>query len=281
MLSLTSAAAQAAAGFGPALGSSGALEVRLATTEAEVRAAQALRYQVFYEEMHAQPTAEMRAERRDFDAFDEICDHLLVLDTDAAGPDGRPLVVGCYRLLRGDVAAANGGFYSAAEYDIAPMLARAAAKGERLLELGRSCVHKDYRSSASMQMLWRGLMPYLLHHKIDIMFGCASLPGTDPETLKLELAFLHHFYGMPEGERVRALPQHYVSMNTMPKEAIDETRATHELAPLIKGYVRAGALIGDGAVIDRQFGTVDVLIYFPVSRIEPRWKAFFAKRRGG
>ncbi len=272
MVQTSTIARSASVDLPPVLARMGALEARLATGPAEIEAAQRLRYDVFYREMSATPSPEMAATGRDFDAYDPVCDHLLVFDHDRGGE-----VVACYRLLRKSVADLHGGFYTAGEYDIGPMLA-AAAPDAKYLELGRSCVAKAYRNNQTMQFLWRGLLVYLLGNGIELMFGCASLPGTDPESLKLELAYLHHFHAMPEAARVRARPELYVAMDLMPKSAIDEAEALKRLPPLIKGYIRTGAYIGDGAVIDRQFGTTDVFIYFPTSRIDKRWLAFFTKR---
>ena len=252
------------------------LEVRLALTPDEIHAAQRLRYDVFYEEMEAKPSPEVAAEKRDFDRFDPICDHLLVFDKTG----GKDSVVACYRLLRGEVAARHFGFYTADEYDIAPLLAR-QAQGERMLELGRSCVARAYRSAAAMSLLWRGLIPYLEQHRIDVMFGCASLPGTDPGQLSLPLAYLHHFHAMPEAERISAVAGRRVSMDLMPKAMINEKEAMRTLPPLVKGYIRTGALIGDGAVVDHEFGTTDVFIYFPVAKIDRRWLAFLIKKGAG
>jgi len=259
----------------PVLAVSGALEVRLAETEHEVEAAQRLRYSVFYEEMSAIPSPAMREARRDFDKFDEYCDHMLVVDRERLDDDGQPMVVGTYRLMRDVDAARAGGFYTAGEYDIAPMLARVKT-GTRLLELGRSCVLDTYRSRpAALQLLWKGVMVYVGRFSIDLMFGCASLQGTDPDALALPLSYLHHFHGMPGEAAVRAQPHLYVNMNRMPKEAIDPKEALRTLPPLIKGYVRVGAAIGDGAVIDRQFGTTDVLISVATKRIDARYRSRF------
>jgi len=259
----------------PVLATMGSLEVRLAETDAEVEAAQRLRYRVFYEEMAAIPSPAMRESRRDFDRFDDFCDHLLVVDRAVHGEDGQPMVVGTYRLMRDVDAARAGGFYTAGEYDIGPMLA-AIPPGTRALELGRSCVLKSYRTKpGSMQLLWRGVMAYVSRFSIDLMFGCASLQGTDPDALALPLSYLHHFHSMPEGMHVRARPELFVDMNRLPKDSIDPKEALRTLPPMIKGYVRAGGGIGDGAVIDRQFGTTDVFIYFPVSNLDPRYRSRF------
>ncbi len=258
------------------LARSGALEARLARSRDEIEAAQRLRYEVFYEEMKASPTPEMAAARLDFDRYDAFCDHLLVFDHDAGGA-----VVGCYRLLRRAVAEKNGGFYSAAEYDLSELLAKSAPE-VKLLELGRSCVAKDYRSSTVMQFMWRGLMHYLIGNEIDLMFGCASLPGIDPAAMKLELAYLYHFHSVPPDlPQVRAVPDRFVDMNLVSKEEINPATALHELPPLVKGYIRAGTYIGDGAVIDHQFNTTDVFIYFPTARMDKRLRAFLTRRSPG
>ena len=259
----------------PVLAVSGALEVRLAETEHEVEQAQRLRYTVFYEEMSAIPSPRMRELKRDFDKYDDVCDHLLVVDRDAHDEDGQPLVVGTYRLTRKKDADKVGGFYTSSEYELSAMLA-GLPEGTKYLELGRSCILKSYRARpGTMQLLWKGLMAYVARFDIDLMFGCASLPGTDVEEMALPLSYLHHFHPMPEHLRVRALPDLYVEMNRIPKDAIDEREGIRSLPAMLKGYVRAGCCIGQGAMIDRQFGTTDVFIYFPLSGIDARYKSRF------
>ena len=165
----------------------GNLEVRLATTAADIDAAQALRYRVFYQEMLAKPLADMQQRERDFDEFDAVCDHLLVIDHDSKGllPSGK--VVGTYRLIRKPMAEKIGRFYSASEYDIRALL---DYPGE-IMELGRSCVDANYRHAQTMMLLWRGIAAYINQHAIQLMFGWASLTGTDPEKLRLMLSYLY------------------------------------------------------------------------------------------
>ena len=259
-------------GLDPVLGRIGSLEVRLATTTKEIRQAQKVRFKVFYEEMSALPNGASLLSRRDVDAYDSICDHLLVLDHDAApGPfrTGTPKVIGTYRLLRQDVANRHGGFYTAGEFDVAPLIH--THPGLRFLELGRSCVLKPYRNKRTVELLWHGIWSYVLHHRIDVMFGCASLEGTDPADLALPLSFLHHHARASGPWQVKALPERYTGMELLPREAIDPKAALRALPPLIKGYLRLGATFGEGAVIDRQFGTTDVLVVLPVSAINPRY----------
>ena len=247
----------------------GQLDVRLAVSEAEIAAAQALRYQIFYDEMGAQPTAAMARQRRDIDPYDAICDHLLVVDH---GLDGRPQVVGTYRLLRQSVAAVHRGFYAAGEYDLAPLL---GAAGGQLLELGRSCVAPAWRNHATISLLWRGIASYLQAHDIGHMFGCASLHGADPLLHTAELSYLYHHHLAPPSLRARAHAGNHVAMDRLPAASIDTRAAGRALPPLIKGYLRVGAMVGDGGFVDRQFNTVDVFVIMPVDRITSRYAARF------
>jgi putative hemolysin len=255
----------------PAICRAGLLEVRLAATTAEVAAAQALRYEIFYDEMGARPTAEMARFRRDFDPHDAVCDHLLVIDH--ADP-GRPRVVGTYRLLRQELAAAHGGFYSAGEYDLSPLLAQSHPDGQ-LLELGRSCVAPEWRTSATISLLWRGIAAYLQQHRIGLLFGCASLHGADPALHAAELSYLFHHHLAPPDLRAKALQPHRVEMNRLEACAIDSRAAARALPPLLKAYLRVGAMVGDGGFVDRQFNTVDVFVVMPVDRITSRYATRF------
>jgi len=264
----------AARARGPAqsLGRSGSLEVRLAQAPAEVRQAQKLRYRVFYEEGSATPNPAQLLSRRDFDTYDAICDHLLVIDH-ATRERGAPAVVGTYRLLRQSLAENYGGFYTAGEFEIGPLIAR--HRELKFLELGRSCVMAPYRNKRTVELLWHGIHAYVSQNHCDVLIGCASIEGTDPRRLALPLSFLHHYSHTPEAWHARALPQRYVEMNLLSKEAIDPKEALRALPPLLKGYLRLGAYIGAGAVIDKEFGTTDVLVVLPFSVIQKRYFEYF------
>lgn len=251
---------------------SGNLQVRLAETAADVDAAQALRYRIFYERMGARPLPEMALRRLDFDAFDEICDHLLVLDNGRG--DGPEAVVGTYRLIRREAALRHGSFYSAAEYDIAPLT---AYPGE-ILELGRSCVEPSHRARPVMQLLWSGIAAYVFHYRIDLMFGCASLPGTDPDAIALPLSYLYHHHLAPPGLRPRALAERYVDMRRLDPSAIDPLGIPALLPPLIKGYLRVGGFVGDGAVIDEQFNTTDVCIVLKTDLVTEKYSRHYVRQ---
>lgn len=259
----------------PCAHEAGALEVRLAASEADLRAAQALRWRVFYDELGAVPPAAARS-GIDEDAYDPFCDHLLVIDRE------RSCVVGTYRLLRQMVADQQHGFYSSAEYDLSPLVRHAAAiqPAGQLLELGRSCVDAAYRTSATISLLWRGIASYLDLHAITYLFGCASFHGDDPGVHAAELAYLWHHHLSPPEIRVQSLPAHYVPMDVIPADRLDAKAAARALPPLLRGYLRVGATVGDGAFIDRAFNTVDVFVVMPVAGISRRYAARFSDETG-
>lgn len=249
----------------------GNLELRLAENAAEVDAALALRYRVFFEEMGAKPSLEALRERRDRDAYDEFCDHLLVLDHST----GEPIVVGTYRLIRRAAAAKVGRFYSQSEYDVAKLI---AIDGE-ILELGRSCVDAAHRNRPTMQLMWRGISNYVFHHDIKVMFGCASLSGTNVQEHADLLSYLHHFHLAPPALRTRALEGRYVDMALKPAEALNAKRCLADLPPLVKGYLRLGGFVGDGAVIDEEFNTVDVCIIVKTDLVTEKYMRHYESQR--
>ena len=230
------------------------LEVRLAASAQEIQAAQALRYRVFYQEMGAKPSPEMAAGLTDFDDFDGVCDHLLVLDPSLG--TGADAVVGTYRMMCRSVGEKFGRFYTSSEYDISKIL----ASDENFMELGRSCVDMRYRSRSTMNLLWAGIASYVREKNVGLMFGCASMPGVDPDLLSIHLSYLYHWHLAPQEIRPVALPHLKVGMDRVAKETIDPRRALAQLPPLVKGYLRLGGFVGDGAVIDHQFNTTDVCV---------------------
>jgi putative hemolysin len=233
---------------------SGSLGVRLAAGPDEIDAVQALRYRVFYQELGAKADPETSRTQRDKDIYDTVADHLLVVDHGLG--EGPQNVVGTYRLIHRKAARRIGHFYSSEEYDIA----RIEAIPGRILELGRSCVDEYYRNRSVMQLLWRGIAAYVFLHKIELMFGCASLPGIDPDALAPELTYLYYNHLAPAAVRPRALPHRFVEMRRLDRDEIDVRAALTRLPPLIKGYLRLGGFVGDGAVIDPQFNTTDVAV---------------------
>lgn len=247
------------------------LWIRLAETPAEVAASQELRFRVFCEEMDAKASREMAVVRREFDSFDEFCDHLLVFDETKG--QGAEAVVGSYRLMRRPAAARRGRFYSSDEYDISVLLDH---PGE-IMELGRSCVDRDHRTGPVMQLLWRGIAEYVFHYDVDVMFGCASLPGVEPEQLDGPLSYLYHFHLAPPELRPRAVAERYLAMDRLAPDAFDAQDAMRRLPPLIRGYLRLGGYVGDGAVVDEDFGTTDVCVVVKTDLVTKKYYRHYAR----
>lgn len=258
---------------GATLGRIGPLEVRLARDSSEIAAAQEIRYRVFYEELGAKRDLAHALDQRDSDRFDAVCDHLLVFDTSIAGPEHQR-IVGTYRLLRQETAAAAGGFYSNDEFELEQLVAQ--HPGLKFLELGRSCVLPAYRSKRTIEVLWQGIWAYINHYSVGVMTGCASFHGTDPSAHAEALSYLAHHCRAEGAWAVRAVAERYVAMDMLPPEAVNARSAIAALPPLIKGYLRLGAKIGDGCVVDQDFCTTDVFIVLPVAALSSRYVNYYA-----
>ena len=257
---------------GEVLGRIGTLETRLARDPGEIETAQQIRFRVFHEELGATADRAAAQERRDSDRFDDLCDHLLVVDTSVDGP-ACDRIVGTYRLLRQESAREAGGFYSQDEFDLEALTLRHPRL--RFLELGRSCVLPEYRSKRTIELLWQGIWSYVRRCGIDVMTGCASFHGTDPAEHAQALSFLAHNC-TAEGEwRVAAQPGRRAAMDMLPATMVDARGAFAGMPPLIKGYLRLGARIGDGCVVDHDFGTTDIFIVMPVASISARYVNYY------
>lgn len=248
--------------------------VRLAGDEADHRAALRLRYQVFVEELGADGPLVDHAAGEERDEFDPFFDHLVLIDR-ARDPARLDHVVGVYRLLPCDRMRRAGRFYSEAEFDLSVL----KASGRRLLELGRSCVHPDHRGGTGMFLMWNALAAYVLERGIEVLFGAASLRGTDVEALRMPLSHLYHNHLAPEALRVRAIGDGAVSMNLLPADQIDRRAAADAIPALIKAYLRLGGFVGDGAYVDRAFNTTDVCLVMDTARMSAKHRDFYTKRR--
>ncbi len=243
-----------------------AFRVSLARDAHDVRAAQSLRYEVFVRELGSGGPLVDHEEQLEKDEFDPFFDHLILFDDGAGGR-----VVGVYRMLRDTQARAAGAYYSESEYDLAPL----RDSGRRLLELGRSCVHLDYRGGPAMYHLWSGLAAYVAEHNIDIMFGVASFHGTDVAALAEPLSLLHHRHLAPEALRVCARASGAVDMNLIAEDQIDRRAAMTRMPALIKAYLRLGGVVGQGAFVDRVFNTTDVCLIMDTNAMSERQKRIY------
>lgn len=247
-------------------------EVRLAENKEDILLAQRLRFSVFYEEMGATPTDEMIISKKDFDKFDEYCDHMLVIDNKKINENP---VVGAYRMLLHKVADLNHGFYSSSEYDLNNLIRN--MESHNACEIGRSCVHIDYRNNQTIQLLWKGLAHYYADNDLTRIFGCASFPGSDVNNIKLPLSYLYHYHMAPKNLMVRAIEDRHIDMNLMKKEDIDVRKAIKSIPPLIRAYLRLGGVCGDGAVIDYQFQTTDVFMILAMEDVPDKYREFFVR----
>lgn len=246
--------------------------LKLAQTPEELTAAQRLRYKVFVEELGGHGDMVDDENRLERDRFDPHFDHLILID-EALTCDPIDKVVGVYRLLPSDRAAEIGRFYSEDEYDLTAL----KNSGRKLLELGRSCLHPEYRGGTAMFELWNGLAAYVYENEIEILFGVASFHGTDPAKLAEPLSLLHHRHLAPQDLRTRAQPAHYQDMNLIPEEKIDRRKAMLAVPALIKAYLRLGGFVGEGAFIDHAFNTTDVCLIMDTARMNEKQKTLYTK----
>ncbi|WP_170769741.1 GNAT family N-acetyltransferase [Ruegeria lacuscaerulensis] len=240
--------------------------VKLAETEAELRAAQRLRYDVFVRELGGGGEMVDHDAGLEQDRFDPYFDHMLAID-DQTGE-----TVGVYRLLPGERAADLGQFYSEDEYDVSVL----KDSGRKLLELGRSCLHPDYRGGTAMYHLWNGLAAYVNARQIEVLFGVASFHGTDVQALEQPLSMLHHNHLAPPDLRVRAQPDVFQSMDLVGVDALDRRAAMVQVPALIKAYLRLGGFVGEGAFIDHAFNTTDVCLILDTARMNERQRRIYS-----
>lgn len=245
-------------------------EARLARDAREVEASLRLRYEVFVEELGGDGPLVDHVARTERDEFDPYCEHLVLIDR-AAGDR----VVGVYRLMTDTRAAAGRGFYSASEYDLTVLL----ASGRRLLEVGRSCLHRDVRGGAAMFNIWKALAEYVLANGIEVLFGVASFHGTDIAPLAVPLSYLHYHHLAPADLRVRARPEHFQSMDLMTAGGIDRKAAMTAMPSLIKAYLRLGGFVGEGAFVDHAFNTTDVFVMMDTAQMNARQRDYYARAR--
>ncbi len=243
------------------------LQSAWADSEADVRAAQALRFAVFGAELGAQLPAASKASRLDADRFDPHCDHLLVWAVDPLGQHARRLV-GTYRVLPPDAAARLGGLYAEQEFDLSPL----DALRPRMIELGRACVHADWRSGGVILTLWSALGRYMVRRQFDTMAGCASVGLADGGDYAA--AVWHSVQ-----ERHLADPRWRVTPHApLALRAVDPAAprlAMRAMPPLIKGYLRGGACVLGAPAYDPSFHTADLPIMMRLVDLTPRYRAQF------
>ena len=233
-----------------------AFKIEWASSQNEIKEAQRLRYKVFAQEMGA--NLPQNAEGLDIDEFDAYCDHLLIRDQDSLK------VVGTYRVLPPHKALEIGRLYSDAEFD----LSRLNHLRPKLVELGRSCVHQDYRSGAVIMALWSGLAQFMQKNGYEIMLGCASIPMADGGHYAASL------YNSLGNDQMAPTEFHAFPRLPLPLEKLNGGLEV-EPPPLIKGYLKLGAKICSAPAWDPDFNTADLLTMLRLSEINPRYAKHF------
>lgn len=226
----------------------GRYHVSLAVDDSEIREAQRLRYKVFAEEMGARLNSPLPG--HDIDLYDPFCDHLLVRELDGGE------VVGTYRILPPDAAQRVGSYYSEQEFD----LTRLHFLRPRMAEVGRSCVHPAHRNGGVIARLWLGLADYMTRHEYEYLFGCASVGMGDGGH------FAASVYRQLAASHLAPVEWHVTPRARLPVESLDNGQPAAQ-PPLIKGYVRAGAMLCGEPAWDPDFNTADLLLLLPMQQL--------------
>ena len=252
------------------------LELRLARDAQDLRAAQRLRYEVFVAELGGDGSDVDHDARLERDRFDDSYEHLMLIDLNR-DPAGLDHVVGVYRLLRSDRADHAGGFYTATEYDLSPLL----ESGGGCSNSGGPRVHSRLsRRAGDVPVVERaGRIRHRQRGRDPVRGG--QLHGTDLDALAQPLSFLHHNHLAPPDLRVRALPGHHTPMDMLAAEAVDRRAALAAIPPLIKGYLRLGGYVGAGAFVDRAFNTTDVCLLMDTARMSARRREGYLRKAAG
>ena len=248
-------------------------KVKLAASPEDLLAAQRLRYDVFVKELGGKGSLVDHDNQLERDTYDPYCDHLLLYD-EALNAQKENAVVGVYRILTSERAAELGRFYSEDEYDLDVL----KSSGRKLMELGRSCLHPEYRGGSAMFYLWQALSLYIMERDIEILFGVASFHGTQVEAIKEPLSLLYYNHLAPLELRVVAKHPHYQSMDLIVPHELNKKRAILAVPALIKAYLRLGGFVGEGAFVDRAFNTIDVCLVLDIAKLSERQKQIYGQR---
>jgi len=240
--------------------------VKIAETDFEIKKAQHLRYKIFLKDKKTKNNPINNLFKRDFDFYDKVSDHIIIIDNNINNNEN---VVGTYRLLRGNFAKIYKGFYTEQEFDISNL--KKHFSNSNMLELGRSCVHIDYRSGIILKLLWQGISNYINNYKIKILFGCASFHGTDPKKFRNEFNLLRKNFCLNDDFNVKSLQKNPIHFQTLQ----DEKMVFKNLPPLIKGYLRAGGMMSKDYFIDKEFNTIDFCVVVFTDQIIDRYKNKF------
>ena len=242
--------------------------IKIAEKKSELKKAQALRYSVFYKEKKAKPTISKKILKLDYDKIDKFADHLIVLDKNKKGINNK--IIGTYRLIRGDIASHFGGFYTSSEFDLTTILN--SYEHNQILELGRSCVHQDYRNGTIINLLWKAIAEYVKLYDIKILLGCASFHGTDVMKYTNELSYLRKNFSLPDELSVKSLDTKIYPAYPEIISNNNDLRTFVKLPPLIKAYLRIGGKVSHDCFVDYKFNTIDLCVIVNTNNIDEKYK---------
>ncbi len=245
--------------------------IKLVEKKSELKKAQALRYSVFYKEKKVKPSLQKKILGLDYDKFDKFADHLIVIDKARKGIKNK--IVGTYRLLRGDVGNNFSGFYTSSEFNLSNIIN--IYSHIKILELGRSCVHKDYRNGTTVNLLWKAIAQYVKLYDIKVLLGCASFPGTDVTKFSNELLYLRENFSLPDYLSVKSLDKNIYQVYSKYKTNINNLRNFAKLPPLIKGYLRVGGKFSYNCYVDHDLKTIDLCVVVEIDNIDKKYKKKF------
>lgn len=230
--------------------------IRLAKTEKDYKEIYRLRY---FDLILNYNKEQVSHEEIDKDEYDDVCDHLVAIDTI------KNEVIGTYRLIKRSHITKLGQYLTENEFDISSL------NNYEVLEVGRAVVKEEYRDGVAISLLWKGVIRYALEENVDFMIGTASFHGVDPLEYKDTLSYLYYNHLSPEDIRCHVRETTFSKLNLLEENEIDEELAKKKMPPLVKGYLRLGATIGDGAYLDIPFNSLDVLIVLKIKDINPRY----------
>lgn len=239
--------------------------IKLVQTKSELKQAQALRYSVFYKEKRAKASLQKKIIKLDYDKIDKFADHLIVLDKNTKNK-----VVGTYRLIRGDIAGLFGGFYSSSEFNLENIINN--YQNNHILELGRSCVHQNYRNGSIMNLLWKAIAEYVKLFDIKVLIGCASFSGKDPLKYTEELSYLKENFSLPKNFSIKSYDNNIYPAFKLNDKNLNQLRTFAKLPPLIKGYLRVGGKVSDSFFVDHNFNTIDLCVVVRTNDIDKKYK---------
>ena len=248
-------------------------EIRFTQNKNELIESQKLRHKVFIEEMGGSKKNLSVVSNLESDKFDEFCRHLIIIDHKNSKqlPNGK--IIAVTRLMLTKDSKNGIGFYSSQEFNLNPI----TSTNKECLEIGRTCIDHEYRNTLILHYLWIELGSFCSKRGVEILFGVASFSGNNIKKIEMALSHIHNDYLAPPKIRPMALEHGYIKMSIIPKDEINKSNALKQMPSLLKSYLRLGAKVGEGAFVDKEMNTIDILIMIDVSNMTNKYKMYYEK----